>query len=33
MKKGLRYWIEGGKNGYLAWGIFLLQKPNIVAEI
>jgi glycine/sarcosine/dimethylglycine N-methyltransferase len=28
MKKGLRYWIDGGKNGYLAWGIFLLQKPR-----
>ena len=22
MKKGLRHWIEGGKKGYLAWGIF-----------
>jgi sarcosine/dimethylglycine N-methyltransferase len=22
MKKGLRHWIEGGRNGYLAWGIF-----------
>ncbi|PTN12240.1 class I SAM-dependent methyltransferase [Nitrosomonas aestuarii] len=28
MKTGLGYWIEGGKNGYLAWGIFLLQKPE-----
>lgn len=22
MKKGLRHWVEGGRNGYLAWGIF-----------
>jgi sarcosine/dimethylglycine N-methyltransferase len=22
MKKGLRYWVEGGEKGYLAWGIF-----------
>lgn len=22
MKKGLRHWIEGGKKGYLTWGIF-----------
>lgn len=22
MKKGLQHWIEGGNNGYLAWGIF-----------
>ena len=28
MKTGLSHWIEGGKNGYLAWGIFLLQKPE-----
>lgn len=27
MKKGLRYWVEGGNNGYLAWGIFHFQKP------
>ncbi len=26
MKKGLRYWIEGGRNGYLTWGIFLFRK-------
>lgn len=26
MKKGLRHWIEGGKNGYLAWGIFHFKK-------
>ncbi len=28
METGLKYWINGGKNGYLAWGIFLLQKPK-----
>ena len=33
MKTGLSYWIEGGKNGYLAWGIFLLKKPESVAEV
>lgn len=27
MKKGLGHWIEGGRNGYLAWGVFLLGKP------
>ncbi|MGA1265363.1 MAG: SAM-dependent methyltransferase [Prochlorothrix sp.] len=27
MKKGLRYWIDGGHKGYLAWGIFHFQKP------
>ncbi|MDH5553027.1 MAG: methyltransferase domain-containing protein, partial [Nitrosomonas sp.] len=27
MKAGLNHWIVGGKAGYLAWGIFLLQKP------
>ncbi|SET35610.1 sarcosine/dimethylglycine N-methyltransferase [Nitrosomonas marina] len=27
MKTGLNYWIDGGRNGYLAWGIFLLHKP------
>ncbi len=26
MKKGLRHWVEGGHNGYLAWGIFHFQK-------
>ena len=26
MKKGLRYWIDGGKKGYLAWGIFHFKK-------
>lgn len=28
MKKGLRHWIEGGRNGYLAWGVFLFGKPG-----
>ncbi|WP_090330773.1 cyclopropane-fatty-acyl-phospholipid synthase family protein [Nitrosomonas sp. Nm51] len=28
MKAGLNHWIDGGKHGYLAWGIFLLQKPE-----
>lgn len=27
MKKGLRHWIEGGRNGYLAWGVFLFSRP------
>lgn len=26
MKKGLNHWVEGGKNGYLAWGIFHFRK-------
>lgn len=26
MKKGLRHWIDGGKKGYLAWGIFHFRK-------
>jgi sarcosine/dimethylglycine N-methyltransferase len=26
MKKGLGHWIEGGNNGYLAWGIFVFKK-------
>jgi len=27
MKKGLRHWIEGGRRGHLAWGIFHFRKP------
>lgn len=27
MKKGLRHWIEGGKAGHLAWGVFHFEKP------
>ncbi len=26
MKKGLQYWIDGGKAGYLSWGIFTFAK-------
>lgn len=26
MKKGLRHWVEGGKKGYLAWGIFVFSR-------
>ena len=26
MKKGLQHWVDGGRNGYLAWGIFCLRK-------
>lgn len=28
MKKGLRHWVEGGKRGHLAWGIFHFRKPS-----
>ncbi|HKJ94660.1 MAG TPA: methyltransferase domain-containing protein [Gammaproteobacteria bacterium] len=28
MKKGLMHWVEGGRNGHLAWGIFLFHKPR-----
>jgi len=27
MKRGLGHWIEGGRAGHLAWGVFLFQKP------
>lgn len=27
MKKGLGHWVDGGNNGYLAWGIFHFRKP------
>lgn len=27
MKAGLRHWVEGGRAGNLAWGIFLFEKP------
>ncbi|MGH7926587.1 MAG: SAM-dependent methyltransferase [Candidatus Binatia bacterium] len=27
MGKGLRHWVEGGREGHLAWGIFLFRKP------
>jgi len=26
MKKGLQHWIDGGRNGFLAWGIFVFTK-------
>lgn len=26
MKKGLIYWVDGGKKGYLVWGIFYFRK-------
>jgi len=26
MKKGLGHWIDGGRKGYLAWGLFLFEK-------
>ncbi|MGM0451689.1 MAG: SAM-dependent methyltransferase [Thermodesulfobacteriota bacterium] len=26
MKKGLQHWVDGGNNGYLAWGIFHFRK-------
>lgn len=27
MKKGLQHWVDGGKAGYLKWGIFVFRKP------
>ncbi len=27
MKKGLMHWVNGGKAGHLAWGIFVFEKP------
>lgn len=30
MKAGLQRWVDGGKQGYLAWGIFLFAKPTTV---
>jgi len=27
MKAGLRHWIDGGRAGHLAWGVFLFEKP------
>jgi sarcosine/dimethylglycine N-methyltransferase len=26
MKNGLKHWINGGKQGHLAWGVFIFQK-------
>ena len=28
MKKGLRHWVDGGRSGYLAWGIFRFDAPS-----
>ncbi|WP_376690415.1 SAM-dependent methyltransferase [Wenzhouxiangella sp. EGI_FJ10409] len=28
MKAGLQHWVDGGRRGDLAWGIFLFQKPE-----
>jgi sarcosine/dimethylglycine N-methyltransferase len=28
MKQGLRHWVDGGRHGYLVWGIFLFQKQT-----
>ncbi len=28
MKTGLRHWVDGGKKGYLVWGIFYFRKPS-----
>ncbi|WP_435105313.1 SAM-dependent methyltransferase [Arhodomonas sp. AD133] len=27
MKRGLQHWVNGGRNGHLAWGIFVFRKP------
>lgn len=27
MQAGLQHWVTGGHNGYLAWGIFVFEKP------
>ena len=28
MKAGLQHWVDGGHKGYLAWGIFVFEKPE-----
>lgn len=28
MKTGLQHWVDGGHKGYLAWGIFVFEKPG-----
>lgn len=28
MKKGLQHWVDGGRRGHLAWGIFVFQKER-----
>ncbi len=27
MKQGLRHWVDGGRQGYLCWGIFRFRRP------
>lgn len=27
MQAGLQHWVDGGRKGYLAWGIFVFEKP------
>ncbi|MCC5829899.1 MAG: methyltransferase domain-containing protein [Phycisphaeraceae bacterium] len=27
MKKGLQHWVDGGRQGHLTWGIFVVRKP------
>jgi sarcosine/dimethylglycine N-methyltransferase len=29
MKKGLKHWVDGGRNGHLAWGIFHFKKNGV----
>ena len=29
MKAGLQHWVDGGNRGYLAWGIFVFEKPAV----
>ena len=29
MKSGLQHWVDGGHKGYLAWGIFVFEKPAV----
>lgn len=28
MQAGLKHWVDGGRKGYLAWGIFVFEKPR-----
>ncbi len=29
MKKGLQHWVDGGSNGWLAWGVFHFKKDGV----
>jgi sarcosine/dimethylglycine N-methyltransferase len=29
MKEGLAHWIDGGRQGYLVWGMFTFRKPAL----